>query len=438
MADASEPSLSLLEPLHLHQLTQPTPGVQQIANGASQPKGDALIVNPTLVSAGGQETIRMADIYKDWPYNADETSLSEWLSDVGTMVKARVAKTSATNINGWELFNEPNDTWNATGVGVPFYTTTSLAAEQADGWTQTYNAVRRIDASTPIVGPSTSSFNSTWMKGFLTAAKATNTVPDVISWHEWNSDKVASEVSQLDAIEDSLGISRRPISINESEWMNEVDVPSTTVHYISTFEKQTEIRDAERAFWYESGTVNGLIYNNQTTGMYWLYKWYGDMTGNMLKVTQATTGKGHEDGFASLDTSSKTLNVVVGGDTGANNIAIDNLDDFGSSVNVTVNYTPRSGRQGVVSAPTQLAKETLPVQDGTVNVPIADQNPTGAYQILVTSASGASTYQQTYEAENATIVNGATTASPCAVAEGEWSSTSTTRCCVYRAARYRS
>jgi Carbohydrate binding module (family 35) len=41
-----------------------------------------------------------------------------------------------------------------------------------------------------------------------------------------------------------------------------------------------------------------------------------------------------------------------------------------------------------------------------VTVPVANQNAQSAYQILVTPAAGpATSYQQTYQAENATVVN---------------------------------
>ncbi|MFD0578611.1 hypothetical protein [Dactylosporangium darangshiense] len=44
------------------------------------------------------------------------------------------------------------------------------------------------------------------------------------------------------------------------------------------------IRDAERAYWYEAGTLNGLLYNNAPTASYWAYKWYGDMAGNIVQT----------------------------------------------------------------------------------------------------------------------------------------------------------
>ena len=41
----------------------------------------------------------------------------------------------------------------------------------------------------------------------------------------------------------------------------------------------------------------------EPTGTYWLYKWYGDMAGNMVTVTPA----GSQDGIASYDSTRKIV-----------------------------------------------------------------------------------------------------------------------------------
>nr|WP_254071204.1 MULTISPECIES: CBM35 domain-containing protein [unclassified Rathayibacter] len=59
-----------------------------------------------------------------------------------------------------------------------------------------------------------------------------------------------------------------------------------------------------------------------------------------------------------------------------------------------------------VDAPTRVSTQTLPITNGTITVPVASQDYLGAYQLVVTPAAGPTTsYQQVYEAENATVVN---------------------------------
>ncbi len=391
LATATDPAPGLLTPLRLKQHTQPAPGVLQLGNGATSPTGDILKTAPQFTSDGAQSYARMPDVYPDFPYRW--VSWADWESKVNTMVKARMDATGTTNINGWELWNEPDWTWDTTKAG-PFL----------DGWTRTFRQVKLQDTVTPIVGPSYSRYESQWLRDFLTRAKADNTLPDVISWHEledgtWNA--VDEHVADYRAIERSLGISPRPISINEYGSPNQVDSPSVAAHYIAQFER-TGIKDAERAYWYESGTVGGLVWNNRPTGSYWLYKWYGEMAGNMLAVTPS----GDLDGFASYDSSRKIVNVAFGGTFGDNAVQVKGLSGFGTSAKVTLNYTPRSGRQTNVDAPTTVSTTTIPITNGSITVPVTNQDYLGAYQIVVTPAAGPTTsYQQVYEAENATVVN---------------------------------
>jgi hypothetical protein len=397
LATATDPSPALLAPLKMRQHTQPAPGVQQLGNGASVPTGDILKVAPSFIQNGAQSFARMPDVYPNFPYRW--VSWADWTAKVDTMVRARLAATNTTNINGWELWNEPDGTWDTANAG-PFF----------DGWNRTFRQVRTLDALTPIVGPSYSRYYPDLMRQFMTQAKANNTVPDIVSWHElddfgWRD--IDEHIADYRAIEASLGISPRPISINEYGSPSQVDTPSVAAHFVAQFER-TGVRDAERAYWYESGTVGGLVWNNQPTGSYWLYKWYGEMAGNMVGVTPS----GDLDGFASYDSTRKLVNVVFGGDYGNNTVQVKGLSSFGSSARVTVNYTPQSGRFNAVAAPTSVQSTTLPITNGTVTVPISNADHLGAYQLIVTPAAGPTTsYQQRYEAENATIVNAQTLAS---------------------------
>lgn len=390
ISDASTPSASILQPLSLRQHTQPPPGVQQLGNGATTPAGDALKVASTVIATGGQQYIRMPDIYPDFPYKW--VSWDDWLQKVNKMVDDRLAAGSTTNINGWEIWNEPDGTWD-----------TQKAGPYNDGWTRTYRAIRAKDTVTPIIGPGTTIYNPSFMRSFLENAKATNTLPDVIVWHElsqgWRD--IDEHVADYRALERSLGISPRPISINEYAWPDQVDVPSAALHYISQFER-TGVHDAERAYWFEAGTMNGLLYNGQPTASYWMYKWYGEMAGNMLPVT----ADADLDGIASLDSTRKITNVVFGGDYGDNTVRVNNLTGFGSTVKVVLSSTPATGRAVNVAAPTTISTQSLPVVNGSVSIPVNGMDARQSYQALITPVNGPTTAtQQVYEAENATVVN---------------------------------
>ena len=187
----------------------------------------------------------------------------------------------------YELWNESDNTWK------------SANGTYEDFWTKTFRQVRSLDPNKPIQGPSFSD-NISDMRNFLQNAKNTNTVPDIIAWHELiRSSKIAGDVATVNGILDTLGISRRPIAIEEYAAPSEVGLPGPLVGYISKFER-LGIRDAELAFWNQSGTLGDLLTSRggSPNAAYWLYTWYGAMSGNMVSTTPpAQTGI---DGFAAV------------------------------------------------------------------------------------------------------------------------------------------
>ncbi|MEV4460698.1 hypothetical protein [Microbispora sp. NPDC049633] len=388
LAENGRPADSTLLPLKLNSLTQPAPGVGQRPNG-QPPGGDSLLVAPQATRVGAGEFIRMPDIYPNFPYGW--VSWNDWLAKVDTMVRARLNATTVTNVIGWELWNEPDWTWN-----------TSAAGSFNDGWTRTYRAVRALDTTTPIVGPSTSYYNRSWLSSFLSSAKAAGTLPDVICWHELGDPTaIAAHIADYRALESSLGISPRRISINEYAATSEVDVPGRIASYVAKLERGG-VESAHRAFWYEYGTMNGLVVNNsQPTGTWWLYKWYGDMAGRMVTTTPGTqTGL---DGFASYDSTRKIVNVVFGNESGTNTVRVNGIGALGSSVRVTLQSTPASGRFTAVTAPTTVSTSTYTVSNGQISVSVPNMSATSAYNLVIQPVSGVPSYQQRYEAENAAV-----------------------------------
>jgi hypothetical protein len=364
LKDGATPSVSLMQPLRINQLRQPPPGTEHRPNGSPVPVGDTLVIAPNAMAVGAKITVDMADIYDGFPYYWG--GWTDWLNRVDKMVAAAKARPDVTNINAWEPWNEPDWTWP------------SSAGSWTDGWARTYKQLRK-STTAPIMGPSYSLYNNTMMRNFLTAAKASNTVPEVISWHELSGySLVTGNVRAYRALERELGISPRPISINEYATPDEIDVPSSVNHYVAQFEREG-VRDAERAFWFEAGTLNGLLYNNRPTASYWMYKWYADQTGNVVKVTPTT----FNDAVAAYDASTRVVRAVVAGQNGTNNVRVNGLSALGASVTVTIDYVPGSGRTTNVSAATRVSSTAYTVSGGSITVPINNQDPFGAYQIVV-------------------------------------------------------
>lgn len=368
LSNENTPPVSIMQPLKLNTLRQPPPLHEHRPNGVPAPIGDTLWVMANARTLGATITVDMADSFDGFPYNW--TNWPDWLRRIDNMIAAARARSEyAATIRAWEPWNEPDWTWP-----------TSAAGSFNDGWVRTYRQIRLSEPNVAIMGPSYSFWDVNRMRTFLSNAIATNTVPQVVSWHELSGwQRIPANVRAYRALERELGISARPISINEYAWTNEIDVPSSVNHYIAQFEREG-VRDAERAFWFEPGTLNGLLHNGQPTASYWMYKWYADQTGNIISVTPTA----NNDGVAAYDSGRRVMSLVFGGQAGNATIRVNGLSQFGATVIATLDRVPGSGRTTNVSGPTRVSSATYPVTNGTVTIPINNQDAQGAYLLVVT------------------------------------------------------
>ncbi|MYS24900.1 Ricin-type beta-trefoil lectin domain-like [Streptomyces sp. DvalAA-14] len=382
LANANTPADNLVQAI------KPNTFVQKPQGGHQQGTGDILTVAPKAARAGAKVVNRLSDYYAGWPY---QFSWSNWLSVVDDQI-AQTKASGITNLAAYAPWNESDNTW------------LSQNGTFEDFWTRTYREIRSKDASTPIQGPSFSD-NISDIQNFLQNAVATNTVPDIIAWHELiRSSKIAGDITTVTTIEKNLGITPRPIAIEEYAAPSEVGIPGALVGYIAKFER-LGVHDAELAFWNQSGALGDLLtgQGGSPNGAYWLYKWYADMSGSMLTTTApAQTGI---DGAASRNSAGNEVDVVFGGGSGDSAVTVNGLNALsamGTSVHVKVEYTPSRGRTTAVSGPITLSESNYTVNNGSITVPVST-NSTDGYHIVITPASasgGGSPLDGTYQITN--------------------------------------
>ncbi len=371
LADATNPSDSLASAI------KPNTFVQMPAGGHQQGTGDILVVASKASRVGAKLVDRLSDYYAGWPY---QFSWSTWPSFVTSQLQ-KVNRSTVPNLAAYELWNESDNTWlSANGT-------------YEDFWTRTYRQVRSIDASTPIQGPSLSN-NISDMQNFLKNAVATNTVPDIISWHELaGANLIAGDVQKVVGLENSLGISPRPIAIEEYASPSEVGIPGALVGYIAKFER-LGVHDAELAFWNQSGALGDLLTGRggSPNGAYWLYTWYAAMSGNMVVTTPASQTS--IDGAAALTSDGRALSVIVGGGTsGASAVQVNGLGGAlagSGTVHVKVESVASTGRTGASSGASTLAESDYVVSGGSITVPV-NTTSTSAYRLTITPSGSPTT-----------------------------------------------
>jgi hypothetical protein len=399
-------------PLKPKVFTQMAPNGHQLPNGTTEPTGDALKVAPAAARSGGQVMIRMPDWYPTFPYQW--VSWTDWTSAVQQQVSTKLAQPWITNIYGWELWNEPDWTWNTQAAG-PFN----------DGWLRTYQLVRSMDTTTPIVGPSASVYNSSFISSFLSYCQTNNVLPDVVTWHELatpgNAD-IEGHVAQYRQLEQQSGISPRRISINEYARIYDTAVPGFLVRYIARIER-AGVDSACLAFWHLPGRLGDLLNaQSQPNGAWWLYKMYGDFSGSMAWVTPpATSGYGLE-GVASYDNKSRTARILIGGANGDTLVTVSQLPAAitrQGKAHVQAFSTAFTGTDGASSEPAFLFEGDYPVNGDKIVVPVNDMLDASAYDLVVSASSNAVNPKYRYEAEVAQLT-GAKTMKTASASDGQY------------------
>jgi hypothetical protein len=363
----------MVAPLKPHALTNPALS----GSGRQQPIGAAIPVARRVASLGTKVQIRLPDVLPGWPYKWP--GQATWLNEVRNVIAARKAS-GLTNWDGYEIWNEPPDTWPAANGDF-----NTLC------WKPTYDLLRSQDPGIRIIGPSFSFYSSTRMSDFLKFAKANNCLPDVISWHQWGSSGFVGALENYRALEKSLGITPRAISINEysSKLSDPYEgSPGYSVPFIAKFERHG-VESAMISWWWVAlpGRMGSLLTSgNQKGGGWHLYKWYGDMSGYMARTTPPNDKSDGVDAFANVDRAAKFASIVVGGKTtGAVNVKVGGVPSWmGTSVDVKVEQVTWANKDTPVNGPTTLSTSKMNVVNGSFTVPVNVTSEFYGYRVSIT------------------------------------------------------
>jgi len=364
---------NMVAPLKPYMFCQPPRG----NNGNQHPFGSALIVSERLASVKSAVVqIALPDILSGWPYNWH--GKDNWLALVKSFITDKLA-TGRDNYHSYSIWNEKDGTWKSTNGD--FYT---------QCWKPTYDLIRSMDPKAKICGPGDSYYNSTRITEFLTFCKNNNCMPEYLSWHQWGSGGIPAAVSNYRQIEKNLGIA--PLSLCINEYASKTSDPNEgcpgySVPFISKFERHG-VESACISWWFTGlpGRLGSLLTSgNQKGGGWHLYKWYGDMSGNMVQVTPPNDNSDGLDGFACVDNTNKYASICLGGNyTGNVSVNISGIPSFmGSSVKVKIEYVTWADKDTPVASTTLVSNSVYNVSNGAVTVPVNIASIYYAYRVYV-------------------------------------------------------
>jgi hypothetical protein len=375
---------NLLAPLHPFMFNNPAVA----GSGYQQPVGDAIVVAGRVAPYGATVTIRFADWFPGW-YSF--TNMTDWKSKIQTTI-GRKQSAGLTNVYAYELWNEPNGTWNGD-ANTP-KTGTALTFNQL--WQQTYAYVRSLDSTVKITGPSVAGYQQAYLSAFLSYCKTNNCLPDIVGWHE--GDNIQADVESYRALEKTLGIGPLPITLNEysgDKNINDEGQPGISASLIAQIERE-RVESACITFWDTAhpGRLGSLLASDtQVNGGWFLYQWYGQMTGSMLATTTSLgPGSRHLDGFANLNTGAGTASTIVGGSNdGTVQIVVKGFaatPSMGTKVHAVVEHTAWTSRTTVATGTNTLSTADLTVSGDEVSVTIPNANAADGYRLTLTTLNG--------------------------------------------------
>lgn len=388
----NKPDMSLILPTKPNCLINPAVA----GSGYQQRVGAAIPVaqrfNNTPI--GTKIQIRLADWFTGF-YNF--TNMTDWFNKM-TMTVNAVKSAGLTNIYGYEIFNEGDDTFDVAKTGMSFN----------DFYSKSQAKLKQLDPTAKAIGPSFAGYDHAQMLDFMTYQKNHNTLPDIICWHDLFTPNLPGTIADYRAIEKSLGISPRPMVMNEysQSWDNDDEgVPGSVAPLISKFERY-KFDNAEQSFWHSPGTMGSILATDTTrNGGWWFYKWYGDMSGNMVNTTGANSGNARAvDAFACVDSAKKYASILMGGTTDSSastNVVVKNFPSyFGTKVHVRVDYTPYKSASTTVNSTIKKSEGDYTITNGNITVPVTGMNAKDGYRIYITPYGQAT---NRYEAEDAAV-----------------------------------
>lgn len=417
LAEDDVPTSEITESIAINTLaTKPAGGLQH-------PIGDVEQVAETFTDAGGEYLlIYTQDMYDTWYYEFDSLEL----------YNERV-KTTVTEMENSEykdklvycIYNEMDN-----GVWFGDHWVEENRYKFYDAWLSTYKVVKEINPDAQIAGPGHAGYNYDWNKEFLSYCIANDCLPDIFVWHELAGEPNYSiywmeyRFNEFNETCDELGIERLPICISEYGLMQTNGLPGESVKWISRLESSDVYGCV--AYWRLANNLAEVVADDVTPNSnYWVYKFYADMKGNELEVTEwdmfhsnignwlkgkyPLFNKGYI-GMASFDEAENKFYVMAGGSAEDSNIKIENIDEKyfknGDKVTVKVTYVDFKGLGGAVYSPEECMTEVVKVSGNAIKFTLPCEAESQAYFIEITPYDGEEESENEnravrYEAEDA-------------------------------------
>ncbi len=397
--------------------------IQKVADGKQHPSGDGYRLENYLFACG-IENIQgyLQDYYLEWPY--ENTGIADYIEKVDMVVRKMLGGKTAEELEKYSLvlFNEPDGIWYSDRNWTRF----------CNDWLTIYNTVKDINPAIKVAGPNFAVYNSSAYKTFFEFCQKNDCLPEYITWHELQKDKLATVKSHCDQVKEYVetyyadsGID--PILfINETVNFDDVGNPGALVNWLSVFEEEDVY--ASLPYWGLANSLNELAADtNKPNGAWWVYKWYAQMTGKKTPLTleniEGPGAYGRLYGLTSVDEEAGMIYSLFGGQAGKQTVSIENIKSTrmfagADKAHVKLYSTKFTGHHGFADDIPVEFEGNLAFSGNDLVFTVPDAELMDAYYAVITPATNetvgtiasyAKNWEQTYEAEDADLIGGAKT-----------------------------
>ncbi len=419
LAQSNVPDSNMVESLDISSVSQ------KVIGGLQHPIGDVDDVAVQLDSCD-YIVVYLQDCFDTWYYCHEEINSLRKNGTYDPMaftrerflpqVREKVTELSQKDYSDRLVYCLYNECDNAVWYGTANEDNTWYHFDEAAkkrfyaAWKETYDLVKSIDPDAMIGGPGYCDYDSYEIRHFLDFCNKNDCLPEIMIYHELGTDSSAAWTEHYDdyrLTEKELGIAELPVIVTEYGTMAECGVPDDMLKYIVKMEETGVYGNV--AYWRLANNLcDTAADNNSPNSNWWLYRWYADMEGNLLKAK--TIDILHSDFANVIKYSRKSFRYkdcsVIATDNGekleilctagnySTDVVIKNLEDY-KNVDVKIECVYFEGLSGIVSKPVTVKEYTDKVRFDKLKIDLDNPDSTAVYHIVVTES----------EAEKETYIN---------------------------------
>jgi len=404
--DGTQPSDALLEPLKINAFRGGGHVGNWIADGYRYGSGTQASVNSVIAQArrltAAPHNIRQYQAILSDLYGADagQPASTIWPCDNGDCSNYVAFLNAVVPVLQNSGIKFSYDIWNEPDLSI-FWARGMNTTQYFQMWDTAFKELRRLAPSAILVGPSTAATpqraSSMWQT-WLSHVKSAGTVPDQITTHLLVGGDDPVTVAQI--TNNNLtanGIPLRPLVTNEYQPQDQLSA-GVSAWFLARLAQSTYTYGM-RANWdcCVKPNLTGLLTPSGsswvTSGNYWVYRSYADVTGTLL-TTSAQVGSTAI--AAAQDDTVKRAVAIIGDsstNTGSGSVTFRGLSSVPwltglDNVKVVVNRIPD---QASLAQPQTVLSQTMSIAGGSITVPFTTQASHDAFAIYLTPGSGTAT-----------------------------------------------